>query len=185
MHTKLIIATIISLVTFTSSSFAKETKSKHKWVGFGTDLGLPEGGAIGLVFSPNIKYVDWLKFSASYTNNYLTSGGRFGLTLDPINFGIAPTFTSEFGFTDKFNLSDLMGEKLPSVSYNYINLQPGLEFGNRNGFRFFIRGGFTYLWANVYDFGSILNSDQFIITSPKVNIWLYPSFKLGFQALVF
>lgn len=165
----------------TAPATADET-AKHKYIGLGFDVGVPEGAAVGVVVSP---YFYWAKVNLHYTNNYFASGGRAGLTLDPVKWAIGPTLTTEYGFTGKFNPSDTFGKNLPDASYQYVNIQPGLEFGSPNRFRFFLRAGFTHLWANAYNFNSVVNTANTTVSDPKANLWLMPTFKLGFSVLIF
>jgi hypothetical protein len=179
------ILSAIILISLSGSAMAeekKEDKPRHKWVGLQGDLGVPDGAAAGIVVSP---YFYWLKVTGSYTNNYFASGGRAGVTLDPIKFGVGLTFTTEYGFTGKLNPSDLVGEKLPDTTYQYVNFHPGLEFGSPNGFRFFLRAGPTHLWATSRGFNDVLNSDYITASEPRAKVWLTPTFKLGFTALIF
>jgi hypothetical protein len=181
MCTSLTIATLLAALTVSSLSFAEEP-TKHKWVGLDLNVGAPEGVGVGVVVSP---YYDWLKLTGSYTNNYFASGGRLGLTLDPIKFGVAPTFTTEYGFTGHFNAGKVVNENLPDASYQYVNLQPGLEFGSRNGFRFYIRGGLTHLWADTYNFNSVITTEGVSASNPHATFWLAPTFKIGASILLF
>src|ERR1039458_58138 len=49
--------------------------------GFGMDLGLPSGVALGFVLNPKL---DWLRLQASLTYDYLSFGGRGSVQLDPL-----------------------------------------------------------------------------------------------------
>ena len=186
MRKLLVLASVLSLLSISSVSFAdeakKEEKPRHRWVGLQLDVGVPDGAAAGVVVSP---YFYWLKTTASYTNNYFTSGGRLGVTLDPIKFPVGLTFTTEYGFTGKFNASDVVGENLPTTSYQYVNFHPGLEFGSPNGFRFFLRGGPTHLWADTHNFNEIVNNKSLTVSDPSAKVWLTPTFKLGFAWVIF
>ena len=183
MRKLFVIALLSASLLFTSSAVADTpTPKKHKWVGIGVDLGVPDGGAIGIVVSP---YYYWLKVSLSYTNNYFASGGRGGVTLDPIKFVIAPTFTTEYGFSTKFNASDTFTSNLPSISYEYVNFQPGIELGSPNGFRFFLRAGVTSAWVRGYEYTEVTDNSTLTIYDPKAHVWIAPTFKLGFTALIF
>lgn len=185
MRKACIIASFLSILLTSSSSYADESaqpKPKHKWVGLQGDIGVPDGAAAGIVVSP---YFYWLKVTGSYTNNYFVSGGRLGVTFDPIKFGVGLTFTSEYGFTGKFNPSDVVGENLPTASYQYVNFHPGLEFGNPNGFRFFLRGGPTHMWADTHNFNDVVNNKSITVSDPSAKVWVTPTFKLGFAWIIF
>lgn len=183
MRKSIILASLLTSLCVTTSAMADDTvPKKHKWVGVSGDIGVPDGAAIGVVVSP---YFYWLKANINYTNNYFASGGRAGITLDPIKFFIGPTFTTEYGFSTQFNASHTFGATLPGTSYEYVNLQPGIELGSPNGFRFFVRGGVSSVWIHAYDFNQVLNSTNVTTSDPKAHLWLAPTFKLGFTALIF
>jgi hypothetical protein len=183
MRKFIIIASLLTFLFAAPSVFADSPPpKKHKWVGIGADLGVPDGGAIGVVVSP---YYYWLKVTLSYTNNYFASGARAGVTLDPIKFIIAPTFTTEYGFSAKFNASDTFKSELPGISYEYINFQPGVEFGSPNGFRFFLRAGVTSAWVRAYNFTEVVENSTLTMHDPKAHLWIAPTFKLGFTVLIF
>ncbi len=160
----------------------QEAEVRHKWVGVQFDVGLPEGVTAGAILSPHFY---WLKVSGSVTNNYLAWGGRVGATIDPIKFAVGPSFTTEVGTTNRFDMSTLVGTKLPETSYNYVNLLIGLEIGSPNRVRFFVRAGMTYLWAQAHDYNSSVGNSNLQISDPRARIWLAPTFKLGFTVMVF
>jgi len=45
-------------------------------VGFGVDLGVPSGFAVGLIVHPR---VDWVSLQASFTETYFAPGGRLSV----------------------------------------------------------------------------------------------------------
>lgn len=163
-------------------SCSKTTDRPHNWIGFHLSAGIPAGGHVGVAVSP---YFDWLTLTGGYTNNYYVSGGKFGLTLDPIELMIVPTLTAEYGFTGKFDASTLLEANVPSASYEYVNIHPGIEIGRRNTFRFFLRGGATHIWARTYDFGNSYDVERLRVSDPRARVWLGGTLTIGFTMMVF
>jgi hypothetical protein len=118
-------------------------------VGAQTDIGLPDGAALGVVVRPA---VSWLRLSAAYTYA-LASGVRVGATLDPVNFPIAPTLTVEAGHAFRGTVrGQWIGmEDDAKVSYSYANLHLGLELGSRDRWRLYLRGGGSVLAVSTSD----------------------------------
>ncbi len=162
---------------------------RHRTFGVSMDVGVPDGAALGLVVRPRF---DWLRIAGAVTHNGIAPGVRFGVTLDPIAFPVAPTLTIEGGHYWQGTLP--MIQDAPAVGYNYANFHLGLEIGNRSTFRFFLRGGASYLDVNGSSFqsptgmsGASSSGTTAVATSgsgfgnPSFNGWLAPSGKLGFS----
>jgi hypothetical protein len=151
---------------------------RHKTFGVDADVGVPDGAALGLVVRPK---VEWLRLGAALTHNTLAPGVRLGATLDPINFPIAPTFTVEGGHYWEGNLPFVKDS--PAVSYNYANFHLGLEIGSRASFRFFLRGGVSWLDVSTAHFqdSTASGSATSAIGDPTFHGWIAPSGKLGFS----
>ncbi len=139
------------------------------------DLGVPDGVALGLVVRPEF---DWLRFGGAVTHNGMAPGARIGLTLDPLAARVAPTFTVEGGHYWGGRLP--MISDSPSIAYNYANFHLGLEVGSRAAFRFFLRGGVS--WIDVTSAQSPSAGGGPSIANPSYSGWLAPSGKLGFSA---
>lgn len=174
-------AIVASTLMFSASDVLAADRPPIR-VGFQVDLGAPDGLALGAVFSP-VK--DWAKVSGAFTFNGFTRGARAGFTFDPLKTFVAPTFTAELGFSGETNASRVVGHDVPRFTYEYINLHPGIEFGKRNGFRFFIRAGFTKLWAQAYGTQAAVGDPNVFVSDPTARLWLAPTFKVGFTAMVF
>jgi hypothetical protein len=138
------------------------------------DVGVPDGAALGLVVRPRF---DWLRVSGAVTHNAMAPGMRAGVTLDPIAFPIGPTLTVEGGHYWGGKLP--MVSDSPAVAYNYANFHFGLEVGSRAAFRFFLRGGVS--WLDVSTAHSATGGSSGI-ANPSYSGWLAPSGKLGFSA---
>jgi hypothetical protein len=153
-------------------------------IGVQLDVGAPDGIAPSLVFSP---FLYFIKIPVSVTTNCFGLGWRAGVTLDPVKWALGPSYTLEYGAYKSLNLRGVTGEeKLPLVNYSYLNNHLGLEIGNPNGFRFFLRGGFSYIWANTKELEAFINDKQTktTVTSGELNVegWI-PSAKLGFSVM--
>jgi len=172
MFKTIVTATLLLLaLTFVGTARADDTNP----LGAQIDVGVPDGAAAGLVVRPQ----DWLRLNASITYNAIAPGVRGGITLDPIDFGIAPTMTAEAGFSGQGKVPG--GKNTPDVGYDYINLHLGLEFGNRHTWRFFLHGGPTYIHLNTGNFQNTVGFPSgLIIGNPTANVWFTPTVKLGF-----
>ena len=107
----------------------------------------------------------------------MAPGVRVGVTVDPIAFPIAPTLTVEGGHAWEGWL--VFVNDAPSVSYNYANLHLGIEMGNRATFRFFLRGGVSWLDGST---AHLDTGTSGAIGNPSYRGWLAPTGKLGFSA---
>lgn len=175
---------LISLfcLTLSSNVMAEETKyskqysaSDVKHFGLGFSLGIPEGIALGLIIRPNIK---WIHFEAAGTYNAIAPGIKGGVTLDPTSWVIGPSLTLEAGHS-------FMGKvptKSAEVDITYYNLYAGLEFGSQSNFRFFLRGGPSYVIMHgnhVEDlFGP--NDGNIKFTNSSLKGWFVPTGTMGF-----
>jgi len=151
------------------------SSGRRSW-GMTMDLGVPDGAALGVVVRPRF---DWLRVGAAVTHNGMAPGARIGVTIDPVSFPMAPTLTVECGHSFEGRLSIVGGA--PTVSYNYANFHVGLEVGNRAAFRFFLRGGASFLDASAAHMQGATGAGSGF-GDPSYNGWLAPSGKLGFSA---
>jgi hypothetical protein len=135
------------------------------------DFGVPDGAGLGLSVRP----VEWLRLGAAATHNGLAPGARVGITFDPMPTPVAITFTVEGGHYWSGTVPGIQGA--PAVAYNYANVHLGLEFGNRSSFRFFLRGGASWLDMTA----SSLPSDLSGLSNLSYHGWMAPSAKLGFS----
>ncbi|MBV9947793.1 MAG: hypothetical protein JOZ69_13140 [Myxococcales bacterium] len=151
--------------------------AQHKTFGMDVDVGVPDGAAVGLVVRPQ---VEWLRLAGAVTHNTMAPGLRLGATLDPIDFPVAPTFSVEGGHYWEGAMPFVKGS--PSVAYNYANLHLGLEVGSRASFRFFVRGGASWLDVSTAHFQNTVGGGATsAIGDPTFHGWLAPSGKLGFS----
>lgn len=178
---KFLIAVMTCLLLVTASSAAKADEpvpERHRWVGMQFDVGAPDGVALGVVVRP---YVNWARLNLSGTYNAIAPGIRGGVTLDPIKFPVAPTLTFEGGHAWEGNIPG-GGTSLPQVGYDYMNLHLGLEFGNRDHWRFFLQGGPSWLHVETSNFQAVVGSNDagLVIGNPTANVSVIPTGKLGF-----
>jgi hypothetical protein len=150
---------------------------RHRTFGMTMDIGVPDGAGLGLVVRP---YLDWLRLAASVTHNGMAPGVRGGLTLDPIKFPLAPTLTVEGGHYWEGSLPIVKDS--PAIGYNYANFHLGLEVGNRDTFRFFMRGGASWIDVSTAHFQNTPGGSGSTLGNPSYSGWLAPSAKLGFAA---
>lgn len=169
--------TLLASLAITGNVLADTTtEPKRNWLGVAADIGAPDGIALGLVVRP----FDWTRLTFSGTHNVMAPGFRFGATLDPIKFPVVPTATFEFGHSFEGKLPGL--DNAPRFSYDYLNLQAGIEAGNRDNWRVFLRAGLSWLNIDTKDFNStIKNTDKSIfVADPRLDANFFPSAKLGF-----
>lgn len=135
---------------------AKATKPDKRergiW-GLATDLGMPDGINLGLVFSP----YDWLRLGASLGTNSASLNYRGGLSLIPVGFG--PSFSFEAGHCNTADASDLIRKffSVPSwvkpylqqLGYTYFNAHVGFDYTIGNA-TLFAHGGYTYLIGTIH-----------------------------------
>jgi hypothetical protein len=146
-------------------------------IGIHADVGLPDGGGIGPVVRPT----QWLRLGAAYTHNGFASGVRGSITLDPIDFPLAPTLTVEGGrsFEGAVRGSWLGMRDDLRVAYNYANVHLGLELGMRNSCRVYLRGGASLVDLDVADFA---RNDNVTFRGVDARVALLGTAKLGFAS---
>ena len=155
---------------------APVAKERNKYVGMTWGLGTPTGMSLGLSIRPAIQ---WAHADILGTTIGLAHGIAGSVTLDPINFGIAPTITGEIGRVFEGSIPG----KDVKFSYDHASVLGGLEFGSRRGFRFFLRSGFTWINVKVKGLQSIMPSDNnadITFTDPTLKARFAPTVRLGF-----
>ena len=138
-----------------------------------TDVGVPDGAAIGLAVRP----VEWLRVVGSITYNTSAPGARLGVTFDPLPTPVGVTLTLEGGHSFGGKLP-IRGDA-PDVDYTYANCHTGLEFGNRRSFRFFLHGGLSWIALDADALKS--SSRSATLSNLSYGGWVAPSAKLGFS----
>jgi hypothetical protein len=186
--------TALAALTCASSSFAtvttvdgplpvvqpdttvQDTPPRHRTFGITTDLGLPDGAGVGISIRPA---VDWLRIGVAGTYNLMAPGVRVGVTIDPIAFIMAPTFTMEAGHSWAGRLP---GSDAPAVGYTYANFHLGIEVGSRSKIRLFLRGGASWIDATPTHLQSGTSSESGAgLLNPSYVGLLVPTAKVGFS----
>lgn len=144
-------------------------------LGLHADVGLPDGGGIG----PTVRPTQWLRLGVAYTHNGFASGVRGSLTLDPIDFPLAPTLTLEGGrsFEGAVRGAWLGMKDDLRVAYSYANLHLGLELGVRNSGRVYLRGGASLVDLDVGDYQ---RSSNVTVSGVDARLFVLGTAKLGF-----
>ena len=147
-------------------------------VGMLFDLSVPSGIALGL--EARLPHVPWFKLGLAGTGT-LNGGIRGNLLIDPIKFPIAPVANIDIGHQFPFKIPSLTNS--PSIDYTYYDLQGGIGLGNRDGFRFMLMVGMSYLDGTVANFQKLItNNPSLTVGDPVFHGWV-PNAKLGFNLL--
>jgi len=151
------------------------SSQRHRTFGLEMDVGVPDGAALGFSVRP---WIDWCRIVAAGSYNGMAPGVRGGLTLDPIAFPIAPTLTVEGGH---FWAGSVPATKDSlALGYNYMNFHLGLEIGSRDTFRFFLRGGVSWVDITSGNYQTAEGTGTATLSNPSYSGWVAPSGKLGF-----
>jgi hypothetical protein len=127
--------------------------SPGRHLGAQLDIGFPGGIAAEVVFRPWW----WFRASAGPAFNLMGWGLRAGVGFTPLEWGVVtPSLNLDYGH---FFSGDLTHWVTPSSAaeeavlkdapYDWLAASIGLEFGSRQGFAFYVRGGLTWLWSHV------------------------------------
>lgn len=147
-------------------------------IGIQADLSVPSGVALGL--EARLPHLPWFKLGLSGTYT-LAPGLRGNLLLDPINFPIVPVANVDVGWQSPFTVPNLKNS--PSSTWTYCDLQGGLAVGSRDGFRFMLLAGMSYLDGNVSGLQGFVNTSQGVsFGDPHFNGWV-PNAKMSFNWL--
>lgn len=198
MRKFLFAALSVAVVSITDAASADPVRA-----GFGVDVGVPSGAAVGAVITPA---TDAVRARISLTYDYLALGGRLSLQLDPMALiqvqheaYINGRHVYWSGHDFPFGIfADIQGgfqplaaipghDDLPHVGFDYVNLYGGLRFGNPHGFQWDIEAGPTYIHAMTRNFQSVVSNagvNGLVLGNPTVNGWVSPTVITGFQ-LVF
>lgn len=149
-------------------------------VGMLFDISVPSGVALGL--EARLPYVPWFKFGLAGTGT-LAPGVRGNILFDPIKFPIGPVLNVDVGHQFAFGVPGLKNS--PTLDFTYTDLQGGIGLGSRDGFRFLLMGGMSYI------FNGSANNFQGVLTNAPVGLKLgdptftgwAPNAKLGFNLL--
>lgn len=164
------------------TEYVPEKPSHPFRIGFGADIGVPSGFALGVVVHPTI---DWVSLQASLTNNYVGWGGRLSAKLDPFamrkRLAIGLFLDLQGGFAGQGSIPG--HSDLPSFGYDYMNFYGGLRLGTPNGFHWNLEIGPTYMHVATSNFQSVVKNDNVVIGNPVVEGWVLPTFITGFEVV--
>lgn len=167
-------ATGVAALLFSANAIA-EVPFK---MGMTSDISVPSGIALG----PEVRlpYFPWFKFGASATYS-LSFGARGNILFDPIKFPVAPILNIDIGHQFPFAIPTVKNS--PNIDFTYADLQAGISFGRRDGFRFMLLGGMSYVVGVAHNFQGIFPiTAGLTISDPKFTGWM-PNAKLGFSLL--
>lgn len=155
--------------------------------GVSLDVGVPDGAVLAGVFQA----ADWVRLSLGAGYNAISPGVRLGATFTPWHFLVTPSLTVEAGhyFVGDSNstLHVLIGsngtaaQDFQHVSYDYANLQLGLEMGTAT-MAGFLHVGASYVRGTIHDFQTVLQqsaNDPSIEAGDPTLRFTSPSVKLG------
>jgi hypothetical protein len=179
MKRSIIISSIVGLLCYSSIAMADEDKKSVPFkVGMTGDVSLPSGFALGL--ETRLPHVPWFKVGVAGTYS-LSLGIRGNLLFDPIKFPIAPIANIDLGHQFQFTIPNTKNS--PAIDFNYCDLNAGIGLGNRDGFRFMLLTGASYLWGTAHNFQGVLpTSNTLTISDPNFRGWV-PNVKVGFNFL--
>lgn len=142
-------------------------------IGIQTDIGIPDGISLGLTIKPNLS---WLRINVAGTYNLMAPGIRTGLILDPIDYVVSPVLSFEAGTFGKGTVPFL--NKNHDISYGYINLHSGIEFGVKNKWKIFFHLGPSFISMKIYNFSAGTNN-QVLLKDPSISVIVNPTAKIG------
>jgi hypothetical protein len=124
-----------------------------------TDVGVPDGATISVVYRP----ISPVRVSIGASHNYVGPGVRAGITLTPIPWWLSPTLSVSAGHFAERDANPLArmiigddsfsSEPLEQVGYDYADAHLGLAFGRRRA-TFYIDGGVSRIVGNVRNLGA-------------------------------
>ena len=143
---------------------------KPNTIGFQADVGVPDGSALSLAYR-----LDPVTFTGGATYNLMAVGPRVGVQWDVVG---PLTLSADLGTSGKNDLSLFApDEDLPSFSYNYASAQIG--FATDGDFRFFMRGGISYIWFSVDDYQNTSGETTVTLKNITGDALVAPTLKLG------
>lgn len=178
MKSKLFLGLFAVLALACVSVSARADDATPFKVGMGFDLSAPSGAALGV--EARLPHVPWFKLGVSGTY-LLAPGVRTNVLIDPINFVIAPVANVDVGHQFTMKVPGISNS--PSMDFNYLDLQGGAAIGKRDGARFLLMAGMSYLDGSVQHLDkSFTLPGGTTVGSPKFNGWV-PNIKTGFELL--
>ena len=140
------------------------------------NCGVPSGcvGELG------VRPLYWLKLEAGAGYNGLAPGVIGSVVIDPIPWGLGLSLSMDAGHYWSGSVPYVSNS--PSIEYSFLSPMAGIELGNYRAWRFYLRGGLSYLDMTGSNFQGVIstsNSNGVSIGNPHVDAWVGPAFKLG------
>jgi hypothetical protein len=133
-------------------------------IGVMTDVGVPDGATLSLVFRP----VAPLRVSVGASHNLVGPGVRAGITFAPVPWWISPTLSVSAGHFAERDANPVArmvtgdatysSPALERFGYDYADAHVGLAFGRRRA-TFYIDGGVTRIVGKVRDLAADADGD--------------------------
>jgi hypothetical protein len=176
-----LVGAMVAVATMTCVGVASADENSFN-LGMNFDLSAPSGAALGL--DARLPYLPWFKVGVSGTYA-LAPGVRGNILVDAIKFPIAPVLNVDVGHQFPITAPGVSGN--PTVDFNYLDLQGGLALGSRDGFRFMLLAGMSYLDGGAHNVQGAINSNNnsgttLVVGDPNFHGWA-PNAKLGFTLL--
>jgi hypothetical protein len=129
-------------------------------IGVMTDVGVPDGATVSLVYRP----VAPLRVSVGASHNLVGPGVRAGITLAPVPFWVSPTWSLSVGHFAERDANPVArmvtgdatysSPALEQFGYNYAEAHVGLAFGRRRA-SFYLDGGVARVVGNVRNLAAL------------------------------
>ncbi len=133
-------------------------------IGVMTDVGVPDGATLSLVFRP----VAPVRVSVGASHNLVGPGVRAGITIAPIPAFVSPTLSLSAGHFAERDANPVArmvtgdptysSPSLERFGYDFADAHVGLSFGRRRA-SFYIDGGVTRIVGNVHDLAAPSGAD--------------------------
>lgn len=139
---------------------AAHASPKVPSVGVMTDVGVPDGATVSLVYRP----VSPVRVSLGASHNLVGPGVRAGITLVPVRAWVSPTLSLSAGHFAERDAnpvarmvtgdSTYSSPALERFGYDYADAHVGLAFGRRHA-TFYVDGGVSRVVGNVRNLAAI------------------------------
>ncbi len=163
-----------------------EPRASILHLGMGLDAGVPNGAAVSVVARP------WyfLRLNGGIAHNGVSTGVQGGASLIPFKFYVTPALTVEGGqffrggsLIDRIGIDPQVADLAKHVTYRYLNVHLGLEFGSPRSFTFYLHGGLSRVWGTVHDVTGLLSNTfgvDGLSSGDAAVVATLPSAKVGF-----
>jgi hypothetical protein len=170
--------------TIAAQASAEAADDSISHVGFELSAGLPDGLGFSLLGRP----WSWLELHLGAVYNTASFGIQGGVTVAPLDWVVRPTLTLEGGHYfpgDANGLGKMItgddafsSPLLEEISYSWGTAHLGIDIGV-DEFRFFLRGGISYVRAPLTADGAITVGEGSFLHA------FVPTAKVGFNSFLF